>query len=77
MPRNATSFQRDLMQSFYETHEADEEQVCKAFAEAELEGRFFRKMMSDYSLSPDEYARALFADGIARGWLKPRRLGET
>ena len=73
MPRNATAFQRDLMRSFYQAHRGDEDRVCKAFADAELEGRFFRKA-GDYRFPPEEYARALFADGIARGWLKPVRL---
>ena len=73
MPRNATVFQKDLMCSLYEDHGGDEERVCKAFAEAENKGRFFRKT-GDLRLSPEEYARAMFADGIARGWLKPSSL---
>ena len=68
MPRNATAFQRNLMRSFYRVHGGDGDQVCQAFSRAENECRFFRKV-GDQRLSPDDYARALFSDGIDRGWL--------
>lgn len=68
MPSNATEHQRELMRSLYKLHNGDQILTCAAYAKAEAEGRAYRKRGS-LRLSPEDYARALLADGLRKGWL--------
>ncbi len=60
--------QRGVMRSLYQTHGDDEEAVCAAYVKAELDGKVARKR-NDNSTSPEAYAKALWKDGKAKGWI--------
>ncbi len=66
--RTATPSQRDMMRALYREHGADETSVCAAYAQAEIDGRVARKRGAD-SVTPETYAKALWNDGTAKGWL--------
>ena len=68
MPSNATEHQRDLMRSLYRLHGGNQTATCAAYVRAEAEGRAYRKNGS-LKLSPEEYAKALLADGLLKGWI--------
>ena len=69
MPATATEHQRELMRSLIRLHNGDDVAICAAYAQAEADGRAFRKHGS-FRLSSEDYARALLADGRAKGWLR-------
>ena len=54
--------------ALYREHGGDEAAVCVAYAEAEIAGRVARKGNGG-SVTPEAYAKALWRDGIAKGWL--------
>lgn len=58
-----------MMRSLYRLHEGEEHAVCAAYAAAEDTGRVARKS-NEHSVSSVDYARALWADGIKKGWLR-------
>lgn len=70
MPATATEHQRELMRTLNRRHQGDETAICAAYAQAEADGRAFRKH-GNFRLSPEDYAKALLADGRAKGWLSP------
>ena len=59
--------QRDVMRDLYRKHGGDRDVVCAAYAEAESSGLAPRKRKG--SMSAEVYAKALWADGIKKGWL--------
>jgi hypothetical protein len=65
----ARVFQRDVMRRLYLEHEGNEDAVVHAYAAAEERGEVPRES-NTYRLAPIEYARALFADGVRKGWLR-------
>jgi hypothetical protein len=66
--------QRDKMRELFRLHSGDESRVVAAYAAAEQRGEVRRK--SDvHSLTTHDYARRLFADGVAKGWI--RELGRS
>lgn len=60
--------QRDVMRAIVARCGGDEERVVREYAEAELRGEVHRSRNA-YSLSPEQYARALLADGKRKRWL--------
>jgi hypothetical protein len=60
--------QRDVMRSLYRKHGNKEEVLVSQYAEAERNGEVERKS-NDYHLGAEEYARALYADGVRKGWI--------
>lgn len=60
--------QRDVMRSVYAKCGGDDERAVREYAEAERRGEVQRSSNA-YSLSPEQYARALLADGKRKGWL--------
>jgi hypothetical protein len=62
--------QRDMMRELIRRLGQDEEAIVREYAKAERAGRVDRK--SDlHSLSAEDYARALWRDGLKKGWLAP------
>lgn len=61
--------QRDTMREIYARWRHDPERVIREYAMAERRGAVRRKANKS-GLSPEEYARALFADGMKKGWLE-------
>jgi len=60
--------QRDKMRELFQLHRGDEARVIQAYAEAEERGEVPRE--SDlHSLTAQDYAARLFADGIRKGWI--------
>jgi hypothetical protein len=56
------------MRKLFRLHGGDEARVIQAYAEAEQRGEVPR--VSDlHSLTADDYAARLFADGIRKGWI--------
>lgn len=46
----------------------DEDKVVEEYAAAEQRGEVERKS-NDYATPPEHYARALWNDGVRKGWL--------
>jgi hypothetical protein len=63
------SGQRAVMREIYARWKQDPTRLVREYANAEREGRVQRKGNMS-GLSPEEYARALLADGERKGWLK-------
>ena len=64
----APSKQRDIMRRLYVRFAPDLKRVIREYADAERRGEVARAR-NTYSLSPEEYARRLLADGEKKGWL--------
>lgn len=61
--------QRAVMQRLFMQHAGDFKSVIAAYADTERNGGVARN--SNHSkLGPEEYAKALFNDGLRKGWLK-------
>jgi hypothetical protein len=60
--------QRDFMKMLYQRHNGNRERVIQEYAAAEEAGLVIRQHNA-HGLSPTQYARALFRDGLRRGWL--------
>ncbi len=60
--------QRDKMRALFKAYGDDEAAVCSAYAKAEKDGKVARES-NDYSIPAEAYARALWRDGISKGWL--------
>lgn len=63
--------QRDVMRSLYQIHGENEDAVCAAYVKAELDGMVARKRDGN-STPPEAYAKALWKDGKAKGWISYR-----
>jgi hypothetical protein len=63
------SGQRETMRKIYLRWKGDSERVVREYAAAERAGQVQRKRNKS-GYSPEEYARALLADGHKKGWLK-------
>jgi hypothetical protein len=60
--------QRDKMLSLISQLGSHEDAVCERYAQAEQDGEVERKR-NENDLSPEQYARALWQDGIRKGWI--------
>jgi hypothetical protein len=60
--------QRDKMHECFRMHGPDADSVIRAYAEAERRGEVERKR-NERGLTAEEYAAALWADAIKKGWL--------
>ncbi len=68
VPMTRTLSQRDMMRELYRRAGGDEERAVVAYAAAERRGEVERRSNSRH-ISPEDYARRLLADGLAKGWL--------
>ena len=59
--------QRDMMRDLIAKHGNNESQVCMAYAAAERRGEVNRNS-DKYGLTPEDYARRLWRDGLKKGW---------
>ncbi len=64
----AHSTQRDVMRRVFHECRGDEERVIASYAAAERRGDV-RRTSNEHNYSPEQYARALLMDGLAKGWL--------
>jgi hypothetical protein len=60
--------QRDYMRLLYRQHEGSEALIINAYADAEEKGVVHRKQ-NNGNLTPLQYAKALYQDGIRKGWI--------
>lgn len=60
--------QRDVMRAIWARCAPDEERTIREYATAEHRGDVPRKQNTS-GLTSEQYARALLADGLAKGWL--------
>jgi hypothetical protein len=60
--------QRDYMRRLIEKLGRNKRVVCRAYAAGERNGEVNRSS-NDYSLTAEQYAEALWADGEHKGWL--------
>ena len=61
--------QIEMMCFLYRAHDRDQRAVCAAYAQYEI-GMRANRPIKKFGLSPEAYAKALWRDGKARGWLK-------
>ncbi len=61
--------QRDFIKDVFKKHNGNKEETIKDYARLEEEGTVQRKNNS-HKLSSMDYAKALYNDGINKGWLK-------
>ena len=64
---NNSMGQRDMMRNLIAKHGNNESQVCVAYASAERRGEVTRNS-DKYGLTPEDYARRLWRDGLKKGW---------
>jgi hypothetical protein len=69
MERSTT--QRDKMRHLYRQLGGEESRVVIAYAAAERRGEVGRRS-NQRGLDPEDYARRLLADGMAKGWISDR-----
>jgi hypothetical protein len=68
-PTGRRLFQRDVMRAIWARCAPDEERTIREYAAAERQGEAPRKQnVSGHT--PEQYARALLADGLKKGWLR-------
>ncbi len=60
--------QRDVLRRLVERFGMNEERVVKEYAAAERRGEV-RRDSNKYSISAEDYARALWRDGVRKGWI--------
>jgi hypothetical protein len=60
--------QRDKMRTLVLKYGLNDDVVCEKYAQAERQGEVERES-NENNLSAEEYARALWRDGIRIGWL--------
>jgi hypothetical protein len=65
----ARTTQRDVMRVLYRRLDGDEDKVVAAYAAAERRGDATRAS-NVRNMEPEEYARRLYADGVAKGWIR-------
>lgn len=63
--------QRDVMRDLDRRFGGDQDKVVAAYAAAERRGEVERGS-NVHGMSPEEYAARLYADGVAKGWLRGR-----
>jgi len=66
--------QRDYMRRLCQEHGGREDVIIKAYAEAERQGLVDRRS-HDHHLDAEQYARALYSDGIQKGWIREKETG--
>lgn len=64
----ARTTQRDVMRDLYRRLGGDETRVVAAYAAAERRGDV-KRSSNVHDMDPEEYARRLYADGVAKGWI--------
>jgi len=62
------SGQRELMREIFAASNGDEVRIVREYSAAERDGKVLRKENKS-DKSPEEYARALLADGLKKRWL--------
>jgi hypothetical protein len=67
----APSKQRDVMRRIWAIHGPSEARVIREYAVAEERGEVLRAR-NKYDMPAETYARYLLADGLHKGWLKPK-----
>jgi hypothetical protein len=60
--------QRDVMRDLNRRYGGDYERVVAAYAAAERRGDV-RRSSNVHDMTPEDYARRLYADGVAKGWI--------
>ncbi len=60
--------QRDYMRRLFQEYGDNEDVLISNYAEGEKRGVVSRGS-NMYELSPEEYAQALYNDGIRKGWI--------
>ncbi len=61
--------QREYICKVFREHEGDKEKACTSYAQAERSG-LVRHKSNVGRLKPEQYAIALWSDGIRKGWLR-------
>ena len=61
--------QRGVMLRLYRQHRGNAELAVEAYAAAERRGQVHRRS-NTHDVTAEAYARALYRDGIKKGWLK-------
>ena len=62
-------YQRDYMRKLIARFGANKDRVVREYAGAERRGEVERKSNS-HNWTPEQYASALWQDGIRRGWIQ-------
>jgi hypothetical protein len=65
----ARTSQRDVMRELNRRFGGDQDKVVAAYAAAERRGDV-QRASNVRDIDPEEYARRLYADGVAKGWLR-------
>jgi hypothetical protein len=60
--------QRDTMLALIRKHGHDSEKVCSEYSRIEERGEVARKS-NQHGITPQNYARGLWKDGIRKGWI--------
>ena len=60
--------QREYMRTLYKKYGDDKIRIIKEYAIAEIEGKVVR-FSNRGNLSGEQYAKALYKDGVRKGWL--------
>ena len=68
VPNMARATQRDAMRDLNRRFGGDYDKVVAAYAAAERRGEV-RRTSNVHAIAPEEYARRLYADGVAKGWI--------
>ena len=58
-----------MMRTLYRKHRGDESATVAAYAAAERSGQVSRSKNA-HDIDAEAYARALFNDGVRKGWLR-------
>ncbi len=61
--------QRDTMRELYKKNNGNRDSCIRDYAKLEEEGKVKRKI-NTHGLTPEQYAKALYNDGLRKGWLK-------
>ena len=69
MPATKHSRQHDYMRELVTSLGYEQLAVCAAYAAAEADGLIAR-ISNVHNRSPEEYALALWRDGVKKGWLR-------
>ena len=64
--------QRDVMRDLNRRFGGDQDKVVAAYADAERGGDV-KRASNIHGITPEEYARRLYADGVAKGWIGGKR----
>jgi len=61
--------QRNFMRRLFVKHGKNEKAIVTAYANAERQSKVRRKRNAN-DLTPEQYAGALYQDGIKKGWIE-------